>query len=212
MSGTHGLYALLVLVTLPPMVPNSALLAAAGALAAAGRLSVPVLVVTLLVSTVLGDMAVFWLGRRSRDRAIGWLSRDGLRRRTLERTVGSLRRHGIASLIAVRFVPAGRGVGGLTAGVVDLPLRHYLLAAVIAESLFVSCTTGLGYLGGSFTSDGLAPLLIGPAVSLLAAVVATAAQWVRRRSHRPSPAVVRASGLGGAVRPSELSSAVRSSD
>ncbi|WP_070009421.1 DedA family protein [Streptomyces abyssalis] len=177
MESGHWIYALLVLATMPPVVPNSALVAGAGALAATGGLSLPLLVAVLLVSTVAGDLGTFWAGRRSSGRALVWLRSSPRRRSMLEWTAGRFRRYGVPSVIAVRFVPGGRGVGGLTAGVVGYPVRSYLLGAAVAEAVFVSCTVGLGYLGGRFAVDGAARWLIGPLVSL---VVAGAVQAVLR--------------------------------
>ncbi|MFJ8691318.1 DedA family protein [Streptomyces roseolilacinus] len=187
MDCSYWFYTLLVLATVPPMVPNSALLAGAGALAASGGLSLPLLVLVTLTSAVLGDLVVFTVGRRARGRALGWLSRDARRRSTLEWVSDRIHRYGIPAVIAVRFVPTGRGVGGLTAGMVGYPMRRYLIGAGIAEALFVSYTVGLGYLGGRFvTGGGPASLLIGPAVSLLVAAIALGVQ--RRPGRRPERA------------------------
>ena len=177
MESAHWIYVLLVLATMPPMVPNSALVAGAGAMAATGGLNLPLLVVVLLASTVVGDLGVFWAGRKSSGRTVAWLRRRPRRRAMLERTAAGLERYGVPSVIAVRFVPGGRGVGGLTAGVVGYPLRSYLLGAAIAEAVFVSYTVGLGYLGGRYALDGVARWLVGPLVSLL---VAGAVSGVRK--------------------------------
>ncbi|SCK47724.1 DedA family protein [Streptomyces sp. WMMB 322] len=184
MESAHWIYVLLVLATMPPMVPNSALVAGAGAMAATGGLSLRVLVLVLMASTVVGDLGVFWAGRKAGGRVVTWLRRRPRRRAMLERTAAGLERYGVPSVIAVRFVPGGRGVGGLTAGVVGYPVRSYLLGAVLAEAVFVSYTVGLGYLGGRYALDGVARWLIGPLVSLLVA----GAVWVLRRVARGGPA------------------------
>lgn len=187
MDSAHWMYALLILVTLPPMVPNSALLASAGALAATGGLDLAPLALTLLISAVLGDLGVFWMGARSRGRALAWLSRDARRRSTLEWTARRIQRYGVPSVIAMRFVPTGRGTGGLAAGIVGYPVRKYLMGAGIAEAVFLSYTIGFGYLGGRVLSDDIPPFLIGPAISLLiAGGVMVAQQVLRRRSNRPA--------------------------
>jgi membrane protein DedA with SNARE-associated domain len=133
MDGVHWIYALLVLVTVPPMVPNSAVLAGAGALAAAGGVSLTLLVVISLASAILGDLAVFGIGRASRGRVVGRLPRGGRWRMMLDRAADGIQRDGVPSVIAVRFVPTGRGVGGLAAGIVGYPLRSYVLGAAVAE-------------------------------------------------------------------------------
>ncbi|MBQ0984637.1 VTT domain-containing protein [Streptomyces sp. F63] len=168
MDSAHWMYALLIVVTMPPMVPNSALLTGAGALAATGGLSLAPLAAILLASATLGDLGVFWLGRRSRGRALAWMSRNARRRSTLEWTAQRIQRYGVPSVIAIRFVPTGRGTGGVAAGIMGYPLHKYLVGAGIAEALFLSYTIGFGYLGGRALPD-VPPFLIGPALSLLVA-------------------------------------------
>lgn len=188
MESTQWIYAVLVLATMPPMVPNLALLAGAGALAAAGSLSLPLLVLVLIVSTVTGDLGTFVAGRCSSRRSLAWLEGNARRRAMLQWTTGRLKRYGVPSVIGVRFVPSGRGLGGLTAGIIGYPLRSYLLGAAIAEAVFISYTLGLGYLGGQFTTGGPFTLLIGPGVSLLVAGVALAMlRASRRRPIGPAP-------------------------
>ncbi len=179
MDGGYWIYAVLVLVTVPPMVPNSALLAGAGAMAGSGGgLSLPLLLCVPLVAATVGDLAVFSLGRKAQRPAMAWLSRDTRRLTAMERLSGLLRRYGVPSVIAVRFVPAGRGLGALAAGLVGFPVRSFLLGAVVAEAIFVSYTVGLGYAGGRLVTDGSAPFFIGPAVSLLVAGFFLAAQRI----------------------------------
>lgn len=186
MDNAHWMYVLLILVTMPPMVPNSALLTGAGALAATGGLSLAPLALILLASAVLGDLGVFWVGRRSRGRALAWLTRDARRRSTLEWTTRRIQRYGVPSVIAMRFVPTGRGTGGLAAGIVGYPVHKYLAGAGIAEVVFISYTIGFGYMGGRALPD-IPPFLIGPAMSLLVAGSVMAVQQVlRRRSNEPA--------------------------
>lgn len=147
MDSVHWMYVLLILVTMPPMVPNSALLTSAGTLAATGGLDLAILGPILLTSAILGDLGVFWMGRRSRGRALAWLSRDARRRSTLEWTTQRIHRYGVPSVIAMRFVPTGRGTGGLAAGISGYPVRKYLAGAGVAEAVFLSYTIGFGYLG-----------------------------------------------------------------
>lgn len=185
MESALHLYALVLLVTVPPLIPNSALLAGAGALAASGGLNLPLLATITLVGTVLGDLAVYWVGRTWSGRATTWLSRSPRRRSTLAWMTDRIDRYGVSSVIGVRFVPGGRGMGTVTAGILGLPFRRFLLAVCLSEIIFVTSTVGLGYLGGRLVpSGGIAPLLIGPAVSLLVAGVTLAVQ--RRRRRRPA--------------------------
>ncbi|MFI6316980.1 DedA family protein [Nonomuraea sp. NPDC050556] len=183
MESALHLYALVLLVTIPPMIPNSALLAGAGALAATGGLHLPTLATITLLGTVVGDLAVYGVGRRWSGRATTWLSRSPRRSSTWAWMTDHIQRYGVSSVIGVRFVPGGRAMGTITAGILGLPFRSFLLAVFLSEVIFVTCTIGLGYLGGRLIpSSGPTALLIGPAVSLLVAGVTL----LIRRCRRPT--------------------------
>jgi membrane protein DedA with SNARE-associated domain len=191
MDGALWMYALLALGTAPPLVPNSAMIATAGALAADGELSLFVLLLVVAGSAVAGDAAVFGIGRLTSGRALGWLSRTGRRRAALEWTAGRIHAHGVPFVIAVRFLPSGRLVGGLTAAIVRYPLGRFLLGAAIAEAIWAAYSVGFGYWGASALDNTWSALAIGPGVSL---VVAAAAQLISRRSRRAAARAARPTG------------------
>jgi membrane protein DedA with SNARE-associated domain len=196
MDGALWMYALLALGTAPPLVPNSAMIATAGALAADGDLSLAVVLLVVAGSALAGDAAVYGLGRLGSARALRWLSRTTRRRAALEWTAGRIRAHGVLFVIAVRFLPSGRIIGGLTAAIVRYPARRYLLGAGIAEVIWASYSVGFGYWGGSALNNAWSALAIGPGVSLLVAATAQLLSRGSRRatSSRPSASRVQASG------------------
>nr|WP_152992682.1 VTT domain-containing protein [Nonomuraea pusilla] len=79
------------------------------------------------------------------------------RRSALAWVSDRIQRYGVSSVVGVRFVPGGRGKGVITAGIVDLSFRGFLLAACLSEIIFVTCTIGLGYLGGRLVPGGASP-------------------------------------------------------
>jgi membrane protein DedA with SNARE-associated domain len=192
MDGALWMYALLALGTAPPLVPNSAMIATAGALAADGELNLAVVFLVVAGSAIAGDAAVFGLGRLASGRALGRLSRTRRRRAALEWTARRMHTHGLPFVIAIRFLPSGRIIGGLTAAIVRFPARRYLLGAAIAEAIWASYSIGFGYWGGSALDNTWSALAIGPGVSL---IVAAAAQLLSSRSRRA--AASRAAGPGG---------------
>ncbi|MEO3750055.1 DedA family protein [Streptomyces sp. B6B3] len=172
MDGALWMYALLVLGTAPPLVPNSAMIASAGAMAAVGDLSLPMVLLVVAGSAILGDAAVYGLGRLSSARALRFLSRSHRSRMALEWTAHRLHAHGLPFVIGVRFLPSGRVVGGLSAAIVRYPARRYLLGALIAEVIWASYSVGLGYWGGAALHNSWVALGIGAGVSALVAGVA----------------------------------------
>ncbi|MEU7313215.1 VTT domain-containing protein [Streptomyces sp. NPDC007083] len=172
------------LTTLPPLVPNSALIAAAGALAAAGRIPLPLLLLTVAGSALAGDALMYGLGRRTGARLRRRLSR-GRRRAALEWTQRRVDRYGVPFVIAVRFLPSGRIVGGLATGAVGYPVRRFLLGSGLAELLWAVYSVGVGYWGGRALAGTLSGALVGIGAS---AVLAGAAGVVQRLLRRRAPA------------------------
>ncbi|MEU3194886.1 VTT domain-containing protein [Streptomyces sp. NPDC006992] len=171
------------LTTLPPLVPNSALIAAAGALAATGRIPLPLVLLTVAGSALAGDALMYGLGRRAGARLRCRLSR-GRRRAALEWVQERVGRYGVPFVIAVRFLPSGRVVGGLATGAVGYPVRRFLLGSGLAELLWAVYSVGVGYWGGRALAGTLSGALIGIGAS---AVLAGAAGLVQRLLRRRAP-------------------------
>ncbi|MCK7625363.1 VTT domain-containing protein [Streptomyces sp. RS10V-4] len=176
-----ALCGLLAATTLPPLVPNSALLAAAGALASQGRAALPVVLVTVAGSALLGDVLMYLAARRFGGPVRAWMLRRPRRRALLVRTSARIRRHGLPFVAAVRFLPSGRIAGALASGFLRYPLRKYALGAALAESLWAGYSVGLGYLGSAAAGNPLWAAAIGLGVSVLVAATGLAVQRAARR-------------------------------
>src|SRR4051812_30924779 len=128
-----ALYGLLVLTTLPPLVPNSALLISAGVLASRGELFLPQVLLVVAGSALLGDLLMYLAARRFGEPVRSWMRRHPRRRALLEWTSQRIQRYGVPFVIAVRFLPSGRIAGALASGVLRYPRHKYALGAGIAE-------------------------------------------------------------------------------
>ncbi|MGW9042222.1 DedA family protein [Streptomyces lydicus] len=183
-----ALYGLLVLTTLPPLVPNSALLVAAGVLASRGELFLPQVILVVAAGALLGDLLMYLAARRFGEPVRTWMRRNPRRRALLEWTAQRVERYGVPFVIAVRFLPGGRIAGALAAGVLRYPRRKYALGAGIAELTWATYSIGLGYLGSAAVHNRLHAVGIGLGVSCLVAAAGTAIQWAaRRRALRERP-------------------------
>ncbi|MEC4020098.1 DedA family protein [Streptomyces sp. H27-D2] len=194
--GDVWMYALLAVSTLPPLVPNSALLVTVGVLAARGDLDIVLVLAVVAGSALLGDLLMRGLGRWFSDPAVSWMSRKPKRRALMEWVATRIQRYGIPFVIGVRFLPAGRIIGGLAAGVVRFPLRRYVLGATIAELVWATYSVGLGYLGSTAAGDSRFALLLGLGVSVVVAVVGGVVQWFVRRRSGGGSVLVRSSEVG----------------
>ncbi|MFI0786378.1 DedA family protein [Streptomyces lydicus] len=183
-----ALYGLLVLTTLPPLVPNSALLVSAGVLASRGELFLPQVILVVAGGALLGDLLMYLAARRFGEPVRHWMRRSPRRRALLEWTAQHVERYGVAFVIAVRFLPSGRIAGALAAGVLRYPRRKYALGAGIAELTWATYSIGLGYLGSAAVHNRIYAAGVGLGVSCVVAAAGTAIQWAaRRRALRERP-------------------------
>ena len=97
--------------------------------------------------------------------------------------MGRIQRYGIAFVIGCRFLPSGRVIGGLTAGIVRYPARRFLVGASIAEALWATYSVGIGYLGGEATGNSLYAMGLGLGVSLAVGTLGGLVQLSARRRH-----------------------------
>ncbi|MFI0150799.1 DedA family protein [Streptomyces lydicus] len=183
-----ALYGLLVLTTLLPLVPNSAVLVSAGVLASRGELFMPRVILAVAASALLGDLLMYLAARRFGGPVRTWMRRNPRRRALLEWTAQRVERYGLPFVVAVRFLPGGRIAGALAAGVLRYPWRKYALGAGIAELTWATYSIGLGYLGSAAVHNRLHAVGIGLGVSCVVAAAGTAIQWAaRRRALRERP-------------------------
>lgn len=172
-----------------PVLPSETLLMSAAAMAF-GRHdagAVAALFAVALVGSVLGDLAVFGLGRSSHR----------ILARTSEAHCGLstwVRRHvllrpGIA-LVGARFVPGGRLVSTAAAGRFGLPLRRFLPWTVASSAAWSAYMLLVGLaLGPIVGGSPLLSLLAGVVMAVLTAGVFAVVRRVRARRTPVAPVV-----------------------
>ncbi|MFJ1748127.1 DedA family protein [Streptomyces sp. NPDC088116] len=193
--GYPSLFLLVALGALLPVVPTGALVSSATVVAIHQTAPLPVLWVFVVASLAafLGDLALYWLGRRGVHSRNGSRRLAALRRSAppdrLEQAQRKLREHGVMVLVLSRLVPAGRIPVMLACLLADWPLRRFARGDVWAALAWAATYQLIGVLGGSLFHE--------PWEGVLAAVVLTLllsgapALWRRLR------------GPGGRGRPEE---------
>ncbi|MBO1336185.1 DedA family protein [Streptomyces sp. VRA16 Mangrove soil] len=166
-------YGILALTTLPPLLPNAVLLVTGGMLAARGEMSLLLVLASVTGGAVLGDLLIHRFGHLAGGRLA---RRDS---RLLARATGRVHRGGLAFVVGVRFLPGGRLLAGMAAGAARCPVRRFVLAAVLAESVWAGYSVGAGYVGAAVSDDPTVSVAIGIGLSVLVGVCAAA---VRRRT------------------------------
>ncbi|WP_306323196.1 MULTISPECIES: DedA family protein [unclassified Streptomyces] len=174
------LYGLLVLCVMPPLVPNSWLLITAGAMVADGRLSPALVLLVVAGAACAGDLMVYRCTRRFGGPVLRWLRRSRRRAALLDWAALRVRRHGIPFVIGIRFLPTGRFVGAVAAGLVEFRLSRFLCASGIAETVWASYSLAVGVLGGIAAGGPFFGALAGVALSCAVATLAGGVQWFAR--------------------------------
>jgi membrane-associated protein len=173
-----------------PFLPGDSLLFAAGAFAAAGSLSLWVLLATLLAAAVLGDTVNYWVGHFLGPRLVAMKvgKRQLIKPEHLAHTHEFYEKYGGKTIIMARFVPIVRTLAPFVAGLGRMSYGHFMSYNAVGGVLWVTLCTVAGYFFGNlpFVKDNFSIVVLAIiAVSLLPAV------WeiVRaRRSRGQTPA------------------------
>ncbi|MGX1478665.1 UNVERIFIED_CONTAM: membrane protein DedA with SNARE-associated domain [Streptomyces canus] len=184
--GYPTLFLLVFLGALVPVVPTGALVSSAAVVAFHQTAPLSLLFVFITASTAafLGDIALYWLGRRGMKSKNGsrWL--EAIRSRApeerLSQAQGKLADHGVAVLVLSRLVPAGRIPVMLACLMAEWPLRRFVRGNLPACLAWAVTYQLIGILGGSLFPEPWQGVVA--AVALTVAISAAPTVWKRVRS------------------------------
>lgn len=131
-----------------PFLPGDSLLFACGALAAAGGLDLPLLVVLLASAAVAGDTVNYAIGKSVGPRAFTADSRF-FKREHLLRTHAFYERHGGKTIVIARFVPIVRTFAPFVAGIGTMSYPRFLAYNVAGGVGWVAVGLGAGWAFGN---------------------------------------------------------------
>src|SRR4051794_6883105 len=146
-------------------LPGETALLAAGVLAGAGRLDLPLVVLVAMAAAVLGDTLGYWLGRRGGRSVL--LHRGPMRRgrvHAVERGERYFARHGAKTVFLGRFVPGVRVVTAAVAGATEMPWPRFALYNALGAFAWAATVGGLASLVGPAASSAFWVLATGVAV------------------------------------------------
>ncbi|GAA2626607.1 VTT domain-containing protein [Streptomyces axinellae] len=189
--GYPSLFLLVVLGSLVPVVPTGALVSGAAVVALHQSLPLFSLLTVFGVASFaafLGDIGLYWLGRRGVGSKNGsrWLAqlRERAAPERLAQADSKLREHGVAVLVVSRLVPAGRIPVMLACLLARTPLREFARGDVFACLAWAVVYQLIGVAGGAlFPSpwEGIAA-----AVGLTLFLSTAPSLWRRIRPPRSS--------------------------
>lgn len=156
-----------------PVVPSELMVIGAGTMSAHGMLLLPFALVTAFAGSWLGDVAIFLLFRRRLTHFLDRFRWGRSVHRGLRRAIDKAGTSPTyAAVVAVRFLPGGRTASMAAAGIAELPLRPFMLAAAAGGVLWTAWLVGLGFVAGASTGlpAGVSALL-GMAVGTLVGAI-----------------------------------------
>jgi len=167
-----------------PIVPSETLLVGAAALAAGGDLALSGVIAVAAAGAILGDNAAFAAGRALGPRTEHRLRRGRIGRRALWAN-RQLAERGATVILIARFVPGGRTAAMLTAGLLGMPWRRFLVYDALAGVTWAVYGGAIGALGGAaFEDEPWKALLLALGVAFALALVAERARHLRRSPTR----------------------------
>ncbi|MFD5892719.1 MULTISPECIES: DedA family protein [unclassified Streptomyces] len=180
-----SLFLLVALGALVPVVPTGAVVSSAAVVAFHQTAPLALLYIFVVASfaAFLGDIALYWLGRRGVNSKNGsrWLA--ALERRvaddTLEEAQRKLREHGVTVLVLSRLVPAGRIPVMLACLLSRWPTTRFVKGALPACLAWAATYQLIGILGGSLFAEPWEGVVA--AVALTVLISGGPALWRRLR-------------------------------
>ncbi|MGW0822607.1 DedA family protein [Streptomyces sp. NPDC002845] len=184
--GYPSLFLLVLIGALVPVVPTGALVSSAAVVAFHQTAPFALLLVFVVaaLAAFLGDIALYWLGKRGMRSRNGsrWL--EVLRRRApedrLTRAQVKLDDHGVTVLVLSRLLPAGRIPVMLACLMARMPLRRFARGDVPACLAWAVTYQLIGILGGSLFKEPWEGVVAAVALALLISVVPSVWRRVRR--------------------------------
>ncbi|TGA96358.1 VTT domain-containing protein [Streptomyces sp. MZ04] len=183
--GYPSLFLLIVLGALVPVVPTGALVSSAAVVAFHQTAPFSLLLVfgVSALAAFLGDLALYWLGRRGMGSKNGsrWLAaiRDRAPEDRLEQAQDKLAAHGVLVLVLSRLVPAGRIPVMLACLMAKMPLREFARGDAPACLAWALTYQLIGILGGSLFSEPWEGVAVAVGLTVLISVAPTV--WRRAR-------------------------------
>ncbi|MFE7840287.1 DedA family protein [Streptomyces sp. NPDC057474] len=175
--GYPTLFLLVLVGALVPVVPTGALVSSAAVVAfhQAAPFALLLVFVVASVAAFLGDIALYWLGRRGMGSKNGsrWL--EAIRRRApedrLAQAQAKLDDHGVTVLVLSRLMPAGRIPVMLACLLAEMPLRRFARGNLPACLAWAVTYQLIGILGGSLFKEPWEGVLAAVGLTLLLSVV-----------------------------------------
>ena len=169
-------------VVLMPFLPGDSLLFITGALAGAGLLNLPLVMLLLLLAAILGDQCNYLIGRHIGPRVFQWPNSRFFNRRAFDQAHAFYERYGGITIVLARFMPFIRTFAPFVAGVAEMNRARFSAYNVGGALLWVIGLCGAGYLFGNlaWVQQNLSKIIW--ALIIVPGLIALLGAWRARRA------------------------------
>jgi membrane-associated protein len=136
-------------VVVMPFLPGDSLLFVVGALAGAGLLNLPLVMVLLVVAAILGDQVNYSVGRYFGPKVWQWEQSRFFNKAAFEQAHAFYEKYGGITIILARFMPFIRTFAPFVAGVSAMSRAKFSLYNVVGALIWVISLTLAGYWFGN---------------------------------------------------------------
>jgi membrane protein DedA with SNARE-associated domain len=178
--GYLGIFLLMVLENIIPPVPSEVIMSLGGIAAGQGRMDFTLLVLVGTLGCIFGNLFWYEIGARfgyqrlkpAIDRWGRWLTMDW---EDVEKLRAFFDRWGGATVFVFRFMPIGRTVISIPAGLLHMPRGRFILYTAAGSAVWNTVLVGVGYwLGTNFEEIDR---WIAPGVTAVLVIMAALYVW-----------------------------------
>ena len=174
--GYWGVFLLMILENVIPPVPSEAIMTVGGIAVSKGQMNFAALVAVGTAGTVIGNLFWWEIGRRLGykrmkpliDRFGRWLTMDW---HEVEKLKSYFDRWGGPTVLIFRFMPVGRTVISIPAGLMHMPFWRFVGYTAVGSIIWNVILVGVGFWLGATVEDiehWVAPVIVTIAVAVVA--------------------------------------------
>lgn len=186
--GYFGIFLLMVLENVIPPVPSELIMSVAGIAAGQGKMDFTLLVLAGTLGCVVGNFFWYEIGRRfgyerlkpAIDRWGRWLTIEW---EDVEKLRRFFLRWGGPTVFVFRFMPIGRTVISIPAGLMRMPLKYFMLYTAAGSAVWNTILVGVGFwMGTNFETidHWIAPVVTGVIVLMVLLYIWRVLTWKPR--------------------------------
>jgi membrane-associated protein len=166
-----------------PLVPSETVVITGGVLAAAGDLSLALVILTASTGAIVGDNISYFLGHWLGEHTVKRVFKGEKSHRAFDWAERQLEQRGTYLIIVARFIPGGRTATTFSAGYIQtFPWRRFIAADILAGFIWGTYAACLGYFGGkTFEQQPWKGLIL---AFVVAVGLASAVELVRNRREK----------------------------